>query len=115
MHVTASNSHAPPPTVAVASDPSGLTFEEWTPPDGRDSFTINATELRGVNVTMTEADELPPLQSELRRSERATKSTEKAKAGQAKVTAQKPPPPPPRPKEYVMHQKIDDEIRARCW
>ena len=65
MHVTASTSHAPPPTVAVASDPSGLTFEEWTPPDGRDSFTINATELRGVNFTMTEADELPPLQSEL--------------------------------------------------
>ena len=21
----------------------------------------------------------------------------------------------PRAKEYVMHQKIDDEIRARCW
>ena len=36
----------------VASDPSGLTFEEWTPPDGS-SFVINATELRGVNFTMT--------------------------------------------------------------
>ena len=29
-----------------------LTFEEWTPPDGR-SFVINATEIRGVNFTMT--------------------------------------------------------------
>ena len=37
----------------AASDASGLTFEEWTPPDGRDSFIINATELRGVNFTMT--------------------------------------------------------------
>ena len=28
----------------VATDPSGLTFEEWTPPDGSSSFIINATE-----------------------------------------------------------------------
>ena len=31
----------------VASDTSGLTFEEWAPPDGS-SFIINATELRAV-------------------------------------------------------------------
>ena len=62
----------------AASDASGLTFEEWTPPVGRDSFIINATELRGVNFTMTPTGELPPLQSELRRSKRAPK---------AKVTA----------------------------
>ena len=35
-----------------ASDPSALTFEEWTPPDDS-SFVVNATEIRGVNFTMT--------------------------------------------------------------
>ena len=92
----------------AASDASGLTFEEWTPPDGRDSFIINATELRGVNFTMTPTGELPPLQSELRRSKRAPK---------AKVTAlpEALPPPPPPPKEYAMEPAIDDAIRARCW
>ena len=86
----------------AASDASGLTFEEWTPPDGRDSFIINATELRGVNFTMTPTGELgrlPPLQSELRRSKRAPK---------AKVTALPGalPPPPPPPKEYAMEPAI---------
>ena len=92
----------------AASDASGLTFEEWTPPDGRDSFIINATELRGVNFTMTPTGELPPLQSELRRSKRAPK---------AKVTALPGalPPPPPPPKEYAMEPAIDDAIRGRCW
>ena len=36
----------------VIRAPSGLTFEEWTPPNGI-SFIVNATELRAVNFTMT--------------------------------------------------------------
>ena len=63
---------------------------------------------------MTPTGELPPLQAELRRSQRVAKSTEKAKGAAVKALpeAEKPPPPP---KEYVMDQTIDDEIRGRCW
>ena len=84
----------------VATDPSGLTFEEWTPPDGSSSFIINATELRGVNFTMTPTAPTPP-QQEVRRSGRRA----------AVVSA----PPQPPPKEYRMDQLVDDEIRRRCW
>ena len=82
----------------IASDPSGLTFEEWTPPDGS-SFIINATELRGVNFTMTPLHSPPRI--ELRRSARHV--------GVIEAPAQ------PKPKEYQMDQLIDDAIRARCW
>ena len=82
----------------VASDTSGLTFEEWTPPDGS-SFVINATELRGVNFTMKPTKPMPVL-PQLRRSTRV-----------GVVEA----PTVPRAKEYVMDQLIDDTIRARCW
>ena len=84
----------------VATDPSGLTFEEWTPPDGSSSFIINASELRGVNFTMTPTAPTPP-QQEVRRSGRRA----------AVVSA----PPQPPPKEYRMDQLVDDEIRRRCW
>ena len=83
----------------VASDPSGLTFAEWMPPDGS-GFIINATELRAVNFTMTPTAPLPPLQ-EVRRSGRRA----------AVVSA----PPLPRPTEYYMDQLVDDDIRRRCW
>ena len=84
----------------VASDPSGLTFEEWTPPDGS-SFVINATELRGVNFTMTPTEPGPALGVELRRSARRA----------AVVEA----PMVERAKEYVMDPLVDDTLRARCW
>lgn len=83
----------------VATDPSGLTFEEWTPPDGS-SFVINATELRGVNFTMTPTAPPPPLQ-EVRRS------------GRRAAVVSTPPHPPL--KEYRMDQVVDDDIRRRCW
>ena len=83
----------------VASDPSGLTFEEWTPPDGS-RFIINATELRAVNFTMTPTAPPLPLQ-EVRRS------------GRRAAVVNTPPQPPP--KEYLMDQMIDDDIRRRCW
>ena len=86
----------------MASDTSGLTFEEWMPPDGS-SFIINATELRAVNFTMTPTAPLPPLQ-EVRRSGRRA----------AVVSAA----PQPRPTEYCMDQLVDDDIRRRgaaCW
>ena len=82
----------------VASDANGLTFEEWTPPDGS-SFVINATELRGVNFTMTPTHPRPP-PVQVRRS------------GRLGVEA---PLPQERSKEYEMDQLIDDTIRARCW
>ena len=83
----------------VATDTSGLTFEEWTPPDGG-SFIINATELRAVNFTMTPVVQQPPLQ-EVRR------------AGRRAAVVSTPPQPPP--KEYTMDQLVDDDIRSRCW
>ena len=45
---------------------------------------------------MTPTGELPPLQAELRRSQRVAKSTEKAKGAAVKALpeAEKPPPPP---------------------
>ena len=64
------------------------------------SFIINATELRGVNFTMTPTVPTPP-QQEVRRSGRRA----------AVVSA----PPQPPPKEYRMDQLVDDEIRRRCW
>ena len=82
-----------------ASDPSALTFEEWTPPDDS-SFVVNATEIRGVNFTMTPtAPGPPPVQ--VRRS------------GRNAAIVETPPPPPPT--EFVMDRRIDDSIRARCW
>jgi len=83
----------------VATDTSGLTFEEWIPPDGS-SFVINATELRGVNFTMTPAQPGPP-PVDLRRSARHAAVVET--------------PMVQRVTEYVMDQLIDDTIRARCW
>ena len=83
----------------VATDTSGLTFEEWTPPDGS-SFIVNATELRSVNFTMTPTVQPSTLQ-EVRRS------------GRRAAVVSMPPQPPP--KEYVMDQLVDDDIRARCW
>jgi len=83
----------------VASDKSGLTFEEWTPPDGS-SFVINATELRGVNFTMTPTAPPPPPPMP-RRSTRSVGIVET--------------PEVPRPTEYTMDQLVDDTIRARCW
>lgn len=84
----------------VASDPSGLTFEEWTPPDGSTSFIVNATEIRGVNFTMTPSVAGLPL-TEVRRSGRL-----------AQVVST---PPAAKQKMYVMDPLIDDEIRSRCW
>ena len=83
----------------VASDTSGLTFEEWTPPYGS-SFVINATELRGVNFTMTPTAPSPPPPMP-RRSARNVGIVET--------------PEVPRPTEYAMDQLIDDTIRGRCW
>ena len=83
----------------VASDTSGLTFEEWTPPTGS-SFVINATELRGVNFTMTPKEPGPP-PVEVRRSARHVGVVEAPMAA--------------RPKEYVMDSLVDDQIRARFW
>ena len=85
----------------VASDESALTFEEWTPPDGS-SFVINATEIRGVNFTMTPSDPGPPPVQLPRMSTRSRTGIVEA-------------PPVQRPKEYVMDQLIDNTIRARCW
>ena len=82
------------------SDPSGLTFEEWTPPAGESSFIFNATELRGINFTMVAADGSPPVQ--VRRCVR-------------RVGVAAPPPPPPRPKRVCMPKEVDDDIRKRCW
>ena len=82
------------------SDPSGLRFVEWTPPDDS-SFVINATEIRGVNFTMEPDDEDLPAPVQVRRS------------GQhAAVVAT---PDAPTAKEFIMPQLIDDEIRGRCW
>lgn len=53
----------------VASDSSGLTFEEWISPDGEISFIVNATEIRGVNFTMNPMVEGVPL-ADVRRSGR---------------------------------------------
>ena len=83
----------------VASDASGLTFEEWTPPDSS-SFVINATEVRGVNFTMIPSTPLPPPPMP-RRSTRSVGIVET--------------PEVPRPTEYTMDQLVDDTIRARCW
>lgn len=83
----------------VASDTSGLTFEEWTPPTGS-NFAINATELRGVNFTMTPIEPGPPLV-------RVRRSVRHVGVVQAPMIE--------RPKEYVMDSLIDDQIRARCW
>lgn len=89
-----------------ASDPSGLTFEEWTPPcdsvASNGSFIINATELRAVNFSMIPATPPPPLIEVRRRSNRLSSSVVGV-------------PPPSPPKEYTMPQVIDDEIRAACW
>ena len=82
-----------------ASDPSGLTFDEWTPPDGG-NFNINATEVRDVNFTMTPTDP-PPLLQEVRRSGR-----------QAAIVSI---PPPPRPTSVCMSKEVDDGIRKACW
>ena len=83
----------------VASDTSGLTFEEWTPPTGS-NFAINATELRGVNFTMTPIEPGPPLV-------RVRRSVRHVGVVQAPMIE--------RPKEYVMDSLIDNQIRARCW
>jgi hypothetical protein len=87
-----------------ASDASGLTFEDWVPPDGAESFLVNATELRGVNFSMTPVDTRSrrPLQ-EVRRSGRG------ARVGLVSA------PSVALPKRYVMDRVIDDEIRSRCW
>lgn len=84
----------------VASDTSGLTFEEWTPPNGS-SYVINATELRGVNFTMTPTKGGPPRVQVVSRT--STRSMGIVETEQ------------PRPEEYEMDQLIDDSIRARCW
>lgn len=84
----------------MASDPSGLTFEEWSPPDGSSSFVVNATEIRGVNFTMTPKASSPPL-VEIRHSGRLAQAIM--------------PPPQTKPTEYEMDPLIDDQIRARCW
>lgn len=84
------------------SDPSGLTFEEWTPPD-ETGFIINATELRGVNFTMSPVDsQFPPIQ--VRHSGRL-----------AAVIATCTTPAQPKAKRYAMDALIDDGIRNRCW
>ena len=85
----------------VASDTSGLTFEEWTPPDGG-GFVINATELRSVNFTMTPTTPPPPQLEQVRRSGRRA----------AVVSA---PPPPKPPTEFTMDRAVDDDIRSKCW
>ena len=64
------------------------------------SFIINATELRGVNFTMTPTTPAR-LQQEVRRS------------GRRAAVVSTPPQPPS--KEYRMDQLVDDEIRRRCW
>ena len=83
----------------VASDTSGLTFEEWTPPDGG-GFVIN--ELRSVNFTMTPTTPPPPQLEQVRRSGRRA----------AVVSA---PPPPKPPTEFTMARAVDDDIRSNCW
>ena len=85
-----------------ASDTSGLSFEEWTPPEGGESMIINATELRDVNFTMTpEVDSPPPVQ--VRRS------------GRGHCAAVVDMPAQPLPKEYTMSQPADNNIRSQCW
>ena len=65
-----------------------MTFEEWTPPDGS-SFVINATELRGVNFTMTPTKPAPPPRSGRH-------------AGAVEVPVAALAPTPQRATEYVM-------------
>ena len=110
-----------------ASDTSGLTFEEWTPPDGKASFTVNATELRGANFTVAPIEEPSPVEpppAAPRRGGRERRPTEKAAsagaAGRGRgavVTApqEAAPPAPPAPKVVEMDPMIDDTIRKRCW
>lgn len=86
----------------VASDASGLTFEEWTPPDGSTSFIVNATEIRAVNFTLIpKAMPGAPHLMEMRRSGRLAQL----------VSA----PPTPKVTTYEMDPLIDDDIRGRCW
>ena len=73
----------------VASDTSGLTFEEWTPPD-ESSFVVNATELYAVNFTMTPTTPPPPLM-EVRRSGR-----------RAAVVSTPPQKPHPRSSRWIV-------------
>ena len=77
-----------------------LTFEEWTPPDGS-SYVINATEIRGVNFTMTPTETTPPPPQPRRSGRHVVEVVET--------------PDVPRPKEFTMDQQIDDTIQARCW
>ena len=64
---------------------------------------INATELRQVNFTMVPAGKgLPCPVQDVRRSGRGHRA--------AIVNV-----PAPLPKEYVMPQQIDDDIRGKCW
>lgn len=83
----------------VASDPSGLTFEQWDPPDASTTFIVNATEIRGVNFTMTPMVEGVPL-ADIRRSGRLAQVVRSS---------------PQQMKQYIMDPLIDDEIRGRCW
>lgn len=84
-----------------ADDSSGLTFEEWTPPDGG-SFIINATELRSVNFTVAPESAASVVHlREVRRSGRRA----------AVVSV----PPMPVAKRYTIDHIIDDDIRSRCW
>lgn len=66
---------------------------------------MNATEIRGVNFSMTpilNRAELPAV-LEVRRS------------GRFAQVVSSPSHHAPKPKKYIMDQLIDDDIRSRCW
>lgn len=90
-----------------ASDPTGLCFEEWNPPQDSShsgSFIINATELRAVNFSMLPVQHQHAPLLEVRRKS--------GRVSSAKIVGVPPCQPP---KAYMLPQEIDDEIRAACW
>eukprot|EP00965_Chrysotila_dentata_P193216 6175616-Pleurochrysis_carterae.AAC.1 len=82
-----------------ASDASGLSFEEWTAPDGSSHF-VNSTELRAVNFTMDAVGQqvLPQVRASRGR-----------RAGVVRAA------PASRPRRVRMPAEVDDDIRSRCW
>ena len=88
---------------APADDDQGRAVIELTANwSAHSSFIVNATEIRGVNFTMTP---LSPIQSvEIRRSGRRPAVVQVPAFSLAQL-----------PKQYQMDPLIDDTIRARCW
>ena len=83
-----------------ASDPSGLTFEEWTSPDSEVSI-INACELRHSKFSMSPVDQRTIVVPVRQSGRRAAVTNLAPRRGD-------------QPKEYKMDQSIDDEIRKKC-